>query len=195
MATKTVKVGNLTVGGGSRISVQTMLKAPAHDIAANVAQAREIEAVGCDILRMAVPDVQTLDTLRAVKEAVRTPLVADIHFDYRLALGAVEAGADKIRINPGNIGADERVKAVAEACKARRIPIRIGVNSGSIEKHIFAQYGAGAEGMVKSAMYNVSLLEKYGFEEYGLDDPSATITVTASNLRLSSSMERMGDVI
>lgn len=179
MATKAVKAGTVTIGGGSRISVQTMLKAPAHDVEANVASALEIEAAGCDILRMAVPDEASLETLRAVKAACRLPLVADIHFDYRLALGAVAAGADKIRINPGNIGAEERVKAVAEACGARNIPIRIGVNSGSVEKHIFAEYGAGAEGLVKSALYNAALLEKYDFHDIVISvkasDPKTTV--------------------
>lgn len=186
MKTRTVQLQNTFIGGGHRVSVQTMLKAPAHDVEANVRQAVEIERCGCDILRMAVPDADSLETLRAVRKAVSLPLVADIHFDYRLALGAVEAGADKIRINPGNIGAEERVKAVADACRARRIPIRVGVNSGSIEKHIFAEYGAGAEGMVKSALYNVSLLEKSGFEDIVISVKASDPKTTVAAYRLLS---------
>lgn len=165
---KTVKVkaGNLEIGGGSPISVQSMLCVPVHDIENNVIQARELEAAGCDILRITVPDTEALKTLEAVKKNVNIPVVADIHFDYRLAIESVSAGADKIRINPGNIGDDSRVKAVANACKTANVPIRIGVNSGSLEKNILARFGGVTpEAMVESGLYHISLLEKFDFND------------------------------
>ena len=125
-----IKLGNTYIGGDSDVLVQSMLNIPAGDIEGSVAQAKELAAAGCQVIRFAIPNEQALDLVEPIKNAVEVPLVADIHFDYRLALGAVERGIDKIRINPGNIGDDSRVKAVADACKARNIPIRIGVNSG-----------------------------------------------------------------
>lgn len=161
-----VKVGNTYIGGGADITVQSMLCVPAHDIEGNVAQALRLENAGCDILRVTVPDKQALKTVEALKKALKIPLVADIHFDYRLALDSISAGIDKIRINPGNIGDESKVKAVANACRNAGVPIRIGVNSGSLEKEILAKYGAVTpEAMVESGLYHISLLEKYDFTD------------------------------
>ena len=164
--TRKVNAGNLEIGGGSAISVQSMLSVPVHDIEENVAQARRLEAAGCDIVRVTVPDKQALKTVEALKNNINIPLVADIHFDYRLALESVSAGVDKIRINPGNIGDDSKVKLVADACRKAGVPIRIGVNSGSLEKNILAKYGgATPEALVESGLYHISLLEKYDFND------------------------------
>ena len=161
---KEVKIGNLKIGGTNPIAVQTMLNVPVKDIAGNVAQAQRVAAAGCQIVRVTVPTPADAAVVAAIKEKVDIPVVADIHFDYRAALAALDAGADKIRINPGNIGDDDRVKAVADACNAKNVPIRIGVNGGSLEKHILAKYGAPVpEAMVESALYHVHLLEKFDF--------------------------------
>ena len=162
---RTVRIGNVTIGGNEPIAVQTMLNVPVKDIAGNVEQARRVAKAGCQIVRVTVPTPADAAVVAAIKEAVDIPVVADIHFDYKAALAALDAGADKIRINPGNIGADDRVKAVADACNAKGVPIRIGVNGGSLEKHILAKYGAPVpKAMVESAMYHVRLLEKHDFD-------------------------------
>lgn len=161
-----VKIGSVTIGGHNPIAVQTMLSVPVEDIAGNVAQAQRCEAAGCQILRVTCPTPEDAKCIEAVKKAVNIPIVADIHFDYRAALACASVGVDKIRINPGNIGDDDRVKAVVDACRLHSIPIRIGVNGGSLEKHILAKYGAPtAEAMVESALYHVRLLEKFDFED------------------------------
>ena len=163
--TKKVFAGNVAIGGGAEISIQSMLCAPAHDIEGNIAQALALQEAGCDIVRVSVPDKQTIKTVEALKQNISIPLVADIHFDWRLALESVAAGVDKVRINPGNIGDESRVKEVAVACREKNIPIRIGVNSGSLEKEILASYGAATpEAMVESGLYHISLLEKYDFD-------------------------------
>lgn len=165
---KTVKVkaGNLYIGGGAPISVQSMLSIPAHDIENNVLQAERLEAAGCDIVRVTVPDMEALKTVEALKKNISIPLVADIHFDYKLAIESVYAGVDKVRINPGNIGSDDKVKLVADTCRQKNVPIRIGVNSGSLEKNILAKYGAATpEAMVESGLYHISLLEKFDFTD------------------------------
>ena len=173
---KTVMVGNVAVGGDAPITVQSMLNVPAHDFAGNVEQAKRLQAAGCEIIRTAVPDREAVPLVAALKEAVTVPIVADIHFDYRLALEAAAAGADKIRINPGNIGADDRVKAVADECRRRNIPIRIGVNSGSLEKEILAKYGHPTpEAMRDSALYHASLLEKFDFDNIILSIKSSDV--------------------
>ena len=161
-----VKIGSVTIGGHNPIAVQTMLSVPVEDIAGNVAQAQRCEAAGCQILRVTCPTPEDAKCIEAVKKAVNIPIVADIHFDYRAALACAAVGVDKIRINPGNIGDDDRVKAVVDACRLHSIPIRIGVNGGSLEKHILAKYGAPtAEAIVESALYHVRLLEKFDFED------------------------------
>ncbi|MCQ2474507.1 MAG: flavodoxin-dependent (E)-4-hydroxy-3-methylbut-2-enyl-diphosphate synthase [Clostridia bacterium] len=159
-----VRVGDIYIGGGEKITVQSMLNRPAADIEGSVKQAIELEKAGCEIIRAAVPDMKATELIRALKKAVSVPVVADIHFDYRLALASLEAGVDKIRINPGNIGSIERVKIVADACKKKNVPIRIGVNSGSLEKELLTKYGAPtAEALAESAMGHVTLLEKCDF--------------------------------
>ncbi len=171
-----VKVGNIYIGGDASVSVQSMLNKPAEDIEAGVKQAVELEKAGCQIIRSAVPDMQAVRLISALKENVNVPIVADIHFDYRLALECAEAGVDKIRINPGNIGADDRVKAVADICNRKNIPIRIGVNSGSVEKEILAKYGAPTpEALVESAMYHASLLNKFDFDDIVISIKSSDV--------------------
>ena len=138
--TKKVFAGGVAIGGGAPVTVQSMLNIPAHDIAGNVEQAKALEKAGCDIIRISVPDKESVKTLAALKSNISIPVVADIHFDYRLAIAAMENGADKIRINPGNIGSDERVRAVVEKAKEYHVPIRVGVNSGSLEKKYIEKY-------------------------------------------------------
>lgn len=163
--TREVKIGNVAIGGDNPIAIQSMTNTDTHDRDATLRQIRKLEDVGCDIVRITVPDIEAADTIPYLKEnGVRIPIVADIHFDYRVALRCAEVGVDKIRINPGNIGDDERVRAVCDACKSRNIPIRIGVNSGSLEKEILAKYGAPTpEALCESAMYHAGLLERFGF--------------------------------
>ncbi len=174
--TKLVTVGNVKIGGGSPVSIQSMLSTPSYDIEASVNQAIALEKAGCEIIRAAIPDTEAVKLIPALKNAVNVPIVADIHFDYKLALESVAAGIDKIRINPGNIGDDSRVKAVADACRQKNIPIRIGVNSGSVEKEILAKYGAPtAEALVESALYHASLLEKFDFNDIVLSMKSSTV--------------------
>lgn len=161
---KQIHVGSVPVGGGADIAIQSMCNTRTEDVAATVAQILRLEAAGCDIIRVAVPDMAAAQAVGRIRRAIHIPLVADIHFDYRLALECVRQGIDKIRINPGNIGDDDRVKAVVDACQRKNIPIRIGVNGGSLEKHILAKYGAPTpEAMVESALYHVRLLEKFDF--------------------------------
>ncbi len=161
-----VNVGGVEIGGGARVSVQSMLCADAHDIKGNVEQAKRLQEAGCDIVRVTVPDKEAVKTVEALKREIKIPLVADIHFDYRLALESVAAGVDKVRINPGNIGDENRIKAVADACRNAKVPIRVGVNSGSLEKEILAKYGSVTpEAMVESGLYHISLLEKFDFTD------------------------------
>lgn len=174
--TRKVKAGNVEIGSGSKITVQSMLNVPAEDIAGNVRQAVELEKAGCEIVRLTVPNKEAVKTLYAVKNAVSIPVVADIHFDYRCALESVEAGVDKIRINPGNIGDEDRIKAVADACSLHNIPIRIGVNSGSLEKDILAKYGAVTpDALCESAMRHASLLEKFDFNDIVISIKSSNV--------------------
>lgn len=171
-----VTAGHLKIGGGAHISVQSMLNARAEDVEGNVRQAKALEAAGCEIVRLTVPNKEAVKTLAAVKEAVSIPVVADIHFDYQCALESVAAGVDKIRINPGNIGSDDRVKAVADACRLHNVPIRIGVNSGSLEKEILAKYGAPTpDALCESAMHHAALLEKYDFHDIVISIKSSNV--------------------
>ncbi len=164
--TKKIKVGNIFIGGGAPVTIQSMLNVRAEDVSGNVKQALELEKAGCEIIRVSVPNKEAIELIYKIKENVSIPLVADIHFDYKLALESVAAGVDKIRINPGNIGSIENVKKVALACKTAGVPIRIGVNSGSLEKEILARYGSPTpEAMVESGLYHVSLLNKFDFDD------------------------------
>ena len=161
---KQIHVGAVAVGGGAPVSIQSMCNTPTQDVERTVSQILRLEQAGCQIIRVAVPDMDAARAIGPIRRRIHIPLVADIHFDYRLALECVRQGVDKIRINPGNIGSAEKVRAVADACRDRGIPIRIGVNGGSLEKHILAKYGAPTpEAMVESALYHVRLLEKFDF--------------------------------
>ncbi|HCH28480.1 MAG TPA: 4-hydroxy-3-methylbut-2-en-1-yl diphosphate synthase, partial [Ruminococcaceae bacterium] len=174
--TRKVKIGNISIGGGSNIAVQSMLNAPAHDKEKNVSDALRLQAAGCEIVRISVPDAESLKTLEAVKNAVTIPVVADIHFDYRLAIDSVYAGADKIRINPGNIGDEEKVKAVVKACREKSVPIRIGVNSGSLQKDILEKYGSPtARALYESGLLHIKLLEKFDFYDIVLSLKSSDV--------------------
>lgn len=182
-----VKAGSVKIGGGADISVQSMLNVPSTDIEGSVKQAVELEKAGCKIIRAAIPNMDAVKLIPALKEAVSAPIVADIHFDYKLALEACAAGVDKIRINPGNIGSDDRVKAVADACRARNIPIRIGVNSGSLEKEILAKYGHPTpQALCDSALYHASLLEKFDFTDIVLSMKSSTVSTMVKAYELAS---------
>ena len=184
---KQVMVGNLAVGGGAPVSVQSMLNRPASDIEGSVAQAKALVAAGCQIIRAAVPTVEDVALITALKQEVSCPIVADIHFDYRIALACVEAGVDKIRINPGNIGDESKVKAVADACKSAGIPIRIGVNSGSVEKHILEQFGGPTpQALAQSALYHASLLEKFDFTDIVISAKSSDVQNTFETYRILS---------
>ena len=175
--TKEVKIGNRAIGGNNPIAIQSMTNTDTLDAAATVAQIRAMEAAGCDIVRISVPTMQAAETILQIKEAgILIPIVADIHFDYKIALRCAELGFDKIRINPGNIGEDTRVKAVCDACKSRGIPIRIGVNSGSLEKHILAKHGAPTpEALCESALYHAALLEKFDFNDTVISIKASTV--------------------
>lgn len=184
-STRTVKAGNVEIGSGSKITVQSMLNVLAHDIEGNVAQAVELEKAGCEIVRLTVPEIEAVKTLYAVKNAVKIPVVADIHFDYKCALESVAAGVDKIRINPGNIGSDDRIKAVADACRQKNIPIRIGVNSGSLEKDLLKKYGhVTPEALCESALRHASLLEKFDFNDIVISIKSSDVPTMVAAYRL-----------
>ena len=185
--TKRINVGGVAVGGGTKVSVQSMCNTKTWDAEATAAQIREVAAAGCDIVRVAVPDMRSAQAISEIKERVDMPLVADIHFDYRLALEAAARGADKIRINPGNIGGEENVKAVAEACRARNIPIRIGVNAGSLEARLIEKYGHPCpEAMVESARGHVALLNKYGFDDICLSLKTSSVPLTIASYRMAA---------
>ena len=164
--TKEICVGGVRVGGGAEVSIQSMCNTRTDDVEATVSQILRLEAAGCEIIRVAVPDLAAAHAVGAIRERIHIPLVVDIHFDYRLALESIAAGCDAVRINPGNIGGEDRVRAVANACKARNLPIRIGVNGGSLEKPILAKYGGvTAQAMVESAFGHIRLLEKFNFDD------------------------------
>lgn len=183
--TRTIHVGDIPVGGGVPVSIQSMTNTPTHNVEATLVQIRELAAAGCDIIRVAVPDMAAAQAIGALKAGSPVPLVADIHFDYRLALEAAEQGIDKIRINPGNIGAPDRVEAVAQVCKERGIPIRVGVNGGSLEKELLDKYsGPAPEAMVESALGHIRLLEKHGFEDICVSLKASSVPSTMRAYRL-----------
>ena len=174
--TKVVKIGDRVIGGGNPILIQSMTNTKTEDVAATVAQIQALTAAGCDIIRCAVPTMEAAEALTEIKKQVSIPVVADIHFDYRLALAAIEHGADKIRINPGNIGSTERVRAVVDAAKERGIPIRVGVDSGSLEKDLVEKYhGVTAEGIVESALDKVHLIEDMGYDNLVISIKSSDV--------------------
>ena len=176
METKVVKIGDRIIGGNNPILIQSMTNTKTEDITATVQQINELTELGCDIIRCAVPTMEAAGALKEIKKQIRIPLVADIHFDYKLAIAAIENGADKIRINPGNIGSTERVKAVVDAAKERNIPIRVGVNSGSLEKDLVEKYhGVTAEGIVESALDKVKLIEDMGYDNLVISIKSSNV--------------------
>ncbi len=174
--TRAIRIGNLKIGGGHPIAIQSMTNTKTEDVASTVAQILELERAGCEIIRCAVPTMEAAEALSEIKRQIHIPLVADIHFDYRLAIAAMEHGADKIRINPGNIGSRERVQAVVDVARERGIPIRVGVNSGSLEKEIVEKYGkVTAEGLVESALDKVAMVEGMGYDQMVISIKSSDV--------------------
>ncbi|MCD8381667.1 MAG: flavodoxin-dependent (E)-4-hydroxy-3-methylbut-2-enyl-diphosphate synthase [Clostridiales bacterium] len=185
--TKQIMVGNVPVGGGAPVAIQSMCSTRTDDVEATVAQIHRLEAAGCEIVRVAVPDMAAAHAIGAIRERISIPLVVDIHFNYRLALECIAAGADKVRINPGNIGDRERVKAVADACRRKGIPIRIGVNGGSLEKPLLAKYGRVCpEALVESAFGHIRLLNECDFDDICVSLKSSSVPVTMAAYRLMS---------
>jgi (E)-4-hydroxy-3-methylbut-2-enyl-diphosphate synthase len=185
--TRKIRVGSLSIGGDAPITVQSMTNTDTRNAAATIEQIKRLEEAGCDIVRVAVPDSEAAEAVKSIRKAIGIPLVADIHFDYRLALACIENGADKIRLNPGNIGDSSRVKKVVDLAKARGIPIRIGVNSGSLEKPILEKYGGvTAEGMVESALGHARLLEELEYEEIAFSLKASSVPMTIEAYRLMS---------
>ena len=174
--TKTVKIGNCVIGGGNKIAIQSMTNTRTENVKETVKQILALEEAGCDIVRCTVPTQEAADAIREIKRYIHIPLVADIHFDYRMAIAAIENGADKIRINPGNIGSTDRIKAVVDAAKERNIPIRVGVNSGSLEKDLIEKYnGVTAEGLVESALDKVKIIEDLGYDNLVISIKSSDV--------------------
>ncbi|MCF0123904.1 MAG: flavodoxin-dependent (E)-4-hydroxy-3-methylbut-2-enyl-diphosphate synthase [Ruminiclostridium sp.] len=185
--TKRILVGGVPVGGGAPVSIQSMTNTPTEDVEATVAQIRRLAAAGCEIVRVAVPNMAAAKAVGAIREQIDLPLVVDIHFNYKLALECIEAGADKVRINPGNIGEPQQVKAVADACARKNIPIRIGVNGGSLEKPLLAQYGGVTpQAMVDSAFGHIALLNRYDFDDICISLKSSHVSTTMQAYQLMS---------
>lgn len=185
--TRQISVGGVPVGGGAPVTIQSMTNTPTQDAAATVAQIRRLEQAGCEIVRVAVPDLDAARAVGAIKAAIAIPLVVDIHFDYKLALECVRQGCDAVRINPGNIGSAEKVRAVAQACRERGLPIRVGVNGGSLEKPLLARYGGVTpEALVESAFGHIRLLEDCGFEDICVSLKSSSVPVTMRAYQLMS---------
>ena len=185
--TKKINVGGVMLGGEAGVTVQSMCNTKTHDVEATVHQIRQLQAAGCDIVRLAIPDMAAAEAVPAIKEQTDIPIVADIHFDHRLALAVAERGVDKIRINPGNIGSEENVRKVAEACKKRNIPIRIGVNAGSLEKRLIEKYGHPTpEAMVESAKTHIELLNRFDFDDICLSMKASSVPLTVAAYRLAS---------
>ncbi len=184
--TKKINVGGVVIGGGAPVSVQSMTNTKTDNVAATVEQIKKIKTAGADIVRVAVPDIRAARAIYDIKSQVDIPIVADIHFDYNLAVESAAAGADKIRINPGNIGGEDNVKAVVKACRERNIPIRIGVNGGSLEKELLAKYGVTARAMLESAMGHVRLLNKFDFDDICISVKSSSVPLTVEAYRLLS---------
>lgn len=184
-STKKIRVGDKFIGGDAPVTVQSMTNTDTRDVNATIGQIKRLEEAGCDIVRVAIPDIEAADAVKAIKKAVTIPVVADIHFDYRLALECIKNGVDKIRLNPGNIGDRDRVARVVEAAKTHGIPIRIGVNSGSVEKQILEKYnGVTPEGMIESAMGHALILEDLGFEDIAFSIKASSVSLTIAAYRL-----------
>ena len=185
--TRQINVGGVLVGGGAPVTIQSMTNTPTHDVAATVEQIKKLEAAGCEIIRVAVPDMPAAQAIGAIKAQISIPLVVDIHFDYKLALECVKQGCDAVRINPGNIGSPDRVAAVANACKEKGLPIRIGVNGGSLEKPLLAKYGGVTpEALVESAFGHIKLLEDCDFRDICISLKSSSVPITMKAYELMS---------
>lgn len=185
--TRQINVGGVPVGGGAAVTIQSMTNTKTHDVAATVEQIRQLTAAGCEIVRVAVPDEAAARAIGDIKAQIDIPLVVDIHFDYKLALTCIAAGCDKVRINPGNIGGEDRVKLVADACRAKGVPIRIGVNGGSLEKNLLSKYGGVTpEALVESAMGHIRLLEQFDFDQICVSMKSSSVPITMAAYRLFS---------
>ena len=183
--TKQIMVGGVAVGGGAPVTIQSMCNTKTEDAGATIEQILRLEQAGCEIVRVTVPTPEAAEAVEIIKNSIHIPLVADIHFDYRLAIAAAEHGADKIRINPGNIGGEDRVKAVVDCCRAHKVPIRIGVNGGSLEKELLAKYGrVTPEALVESALGHVALLEKYDFTDICISVKSSDVPLNMAAYRL-----------
>lgn len=183
--TKQLMVGNVAVGGGAPVSIQSMCNTKTDDVAATVAQIHVLESAGCELVRVAIPDQAAAEAVDQIKEQIHIPLISDIHFNYRYALACVERGIDAIRINPGNIGGEEKVRAVAEACRKKNIPIRIGVNGGSLEKELRLKYGGVTpEALVESAMGHVRLLNRFDFDDICISAKCSDVALTMAAYRL-----------
>ena len=183
--TKQIMVGGVAVGGGAPVTIQSMCNTKTEDAGATIEQILRLEQAGCEIVRVTVPTPEAAEAVEIIKNSIHIPLVADIHFDYRLAIAAAERGADKIRINPGNIGGEDRVKAVVDCCRAHKVPIRIGVNGGSLEKELLAKYGrVTPEALVESALGHVALLEKYDFTDICISVKSSDVPLNMAAYRL-----------
>lgn len=181
--TKVISIGNVKIGGGNPVAIQSMCNTDTRDVDATVKQIKSLEMAGCEIIRVAVPDEVAADAIKGIKAGIDIPLVADIHFDHKLALKSIENGVDKVRINPGNIGSKEKVDEVVRACKDKGIPIRIGVNIGSLEKDIEAKLGRTAEAMVESALFNIKILEELNFDNIAISLKASDIKRTVEAYR------------
>lgn len=187
MKTKKIKIGNIFIGGGESVKIQSMCNTLTSDVKKTTEQISELEAMGCEIIRVAVPDIESALAIEKIKENIHIPLVADIHFDHKLAIMAMERGVDKVRINPGNIGSEEGIKELVRLAKQKQIPIRIGVNSGSIEKDILNKYGhPTAEGMVESAQKHIDILNKFDFDDIVISLKASSVKMTVDSYRLMS---------
>ncbi|HEY8424127.1 MAG TPA: flavodoxin/ferredoxin-dependent (E)-4-hydroxy-3-methylbut-2-enyl-diphosphate synthase, partial [Clostridia bacterium] len=182
--TKKINIGGVVIGGGEKIAIQSMTNTKTSDIEKTTAQILSLKSAGCDIVRMAINDLQDALSIRAIKEKVDIPLVADIQFDYRLAIASIENGIDKIRINPGNIGSQDKIKAVIDAAKTHNIPIRVGVNSGSIEKEFLQKYGRTAQALAESALNSVKILERLGFYDIVISVKSSEVKMMIDACRI-----------
>lgn len=185
--TREVKIGNIKIGGNNKIAVQSMTNTDTRDVESTVKQIKNLEKAGCDIVRVAVPNIESAKALKKIKSLINIPLVADIHFDYRLAIEAINNGVDKIRINPGNIGNEEKIRYIADMAKEYGIPIRVGVNSGSLEKKILNKYnGVTAEGIVESALKNVKILEDMNFNNIVISLKTSSVPLTIESYKMMS---------
>ena len=185
--TRKVNIGGVIIGGGRPVAIQSMTNTDTADVEASVAQIAALQEAGCEIVRLSAYDIKSARAFRAIKDQTSIPLVADVHFDYKIAIAAMEAGADKVRINPGNIGDEDRVRQVVQSCKQHNVPIRVGVNSGSLEKHILAKYGhPTAQAMVDSALYHTSLIEKFDYDQIAISIKSSNVQTMIEAYRLAA---------